>query len=85
MDNSASLKERVLYFIGQQPRYNSETIEEIAVTNNDHANWCILYGESIDVGIVGMGETGDDAFDDFIKKWYLFKGFETDKENKSCI
>lgn len=75
MNSNKSLKERVLYFVSQQPGYRSHEGENITVTNKNNG-YSILFGNSVEVGIVGAGATEDEAFDDFIKKWNSFKGFE---------
>ncbi|HUS01309.1 MAG TPA: hypothetical protein VMY77_06260 [Chitinophagaceae bacterium] len=75
MTNNRPLKERVLYFISQQPGYRSHEEEHLSVKDSN-GSWSILYGDSIQVGIMGTGASQDEAFDDFIKKWNAFKGFE---------
>lgn len=75
------LKERVLAFIEIQQGYDADNVEEIKVTC-EQDTWSILYGVSIEAGIAGIGDSPDDAFDDFIIKWKFFNGFEWIKKAK---
>ena len=75
------LKERVLAFIEGQPGYDTDEVEEIKVTCEKNT-WSILYGATPETGIAGIGDSPDDAFDDFLVKWKFFKGFEWIKKTK---
>ena len=75
------LKERVLAFIEAQPGYDADEVEEIKVSQEKNM-WSILYGKTIETGIAGIGDSPDDAFDDFVVKWRFFKGFEWIKKTK---
>lgn len=35
----------------------------------DGDSWCVLYGEDIQSGVAGFGDTPDDAMHDFDKAW----------------
>ncbi len=76
------LKERVLGFIQKQPGYDANNVEEITINMQRPSTWSILYGESVQTGITGIGDSPDHAFDDFIIKWKSFKGFEWIKKTK---
>lgn len=75
------LKERVLAFIEVQPGYDPDKVEEIKISNEKNL-WSILYGETPETGITGIGDSPDDAMDDFHVKWRFFKGFEWIKKTK---
>lgn len=75
------LKERVLAFIEAQPGYDADEVEEIKVACVKDT-WSILYGETLETGIAGIGDSPEDAFDDFLVKWKFFKGFEWIKKTK---
>ena len=70
-----ALKERVLGFIQTEPGYDSNDVEEVNISH-EMGSWSILYGESIQTGIVGLGVSPESSFEDFIRKWRSFKGFE---------
>ena len=36
----------------------------------DGSKWCVLYGDDMQIGIVGFGETPQKAVMDWNKKWY---------------
>ena len=76
------LKERVLAFIESQPGYDADNVAEITIGNKQKGMWSILYGENIETGIAGLGDSPEDAFDDFVVKWNFFKGFEWIKKSK---
>jgi hypothetical protein len=76
------LKERVLKFIEAQPGYDADQVEEITVKYNHMDTWSIVYGESMALGIAGIGDSPEDAFDDFVIKWRFFKGFEWIRKTK---
>ncbi len=77
-----ALKEDVLRFIESEPGYNPDEVEEITVTSQSGETWSILYGESIQMGIMGLGETPGKAFEDFIKQWRSYNGFEWIKKSR---
>jgi hypothetical protein len=76
------LKERVLKFIEEQPGYDADNVEEVKVSSNYMGTWSIVYGESLALGIAGIGDSPEDAFDDFVVKWRFFKGFEWLRKTK---
>ena len=78
------LKERVLAFIEGQDGYNADDVEEITIKCKTEI-WSILYGETVEVGIVGVGDSPEDAYYDFVVKWKFFKGFEWIKKTKAVI
>ena len=77
-----ALKEEVLHFIEAEPGYNTNEVEEITVTKHPEDTWSILYGSSIQTGITGLGDSPEKAFNDFIKKWRSYNGFEWIKKTK---
>ena len=36
--------------------------------------WFVLYGENIQDGVAGFGDTPDEAFADFDKQWFTHRG-----------
>ena len=76
------LKERVLAFIEDQQGYDADEVEEITVRFKNNT-WNILYGESLEIGIVAIGDSPEDTLDDFVIKWRFFKGFEWIKKGKA--
>ena len=37
----------------------------------DGNQWCALYGESLQDGVAGFGDSPDEAYRDFDKNWYM--------------
>ena len=70
------LKAKVFDFIQKQEGYNQQKHERLKVFCEDKDTWAIVYGENMQEGIAGYGETSEDAFSDFVENWKKFKGFE---------
>lgn len=59
---------------------NSQTAQERALFNlfallkpelmRDGNQWCVLYGENLQEGIAGFGDSPTDAITDFNEQWY---------------
>lgn len=42
----------------------------------DGNKWCALYGESLEEGIAGFGDTPAEAMAEFDKAWLTYKGIK---------
>ena len=77
------LQKRVEDFIKQQSGYNQHEHENLKVYCENQETWAVTYGEDIHSGISGFGETIDSDYQDFVRSWQHYKGFEwLNKEKK---
>lgn len=76
------LKNRVKEFLEGQPNYSQKPIEKLEVTQEDEHNVSVLYGDNLWVGIAGLGNNTEQAYDDFVASWKRLKGFEWFEKNR---
>jgi len=76
------LKQRVLEFVKTQKGYNEKDHEKLRAFCEDKNTYGVVYGEDIQTGIAGFGDTPELAFDDFVRSWNQFNGFEWIIQNK---
>ena len=83
IETSKQLNDRVLEFIRQQPGYNENTVDQLTIIKEP--SWIIIYGDSIQAGITGTGDTPEGAYKDFLVKWASFDGFKWLNTMKSLV
>lgn len=59
-------KERMSMLIYQQ----RPSVRMKPILTKDGNQWCALYGENLQVGIAGFGDTPELALEEFDKNWY---------------
>lgn len=58
-----------MYIIGQREDFNLFSILKPKIFK-DGNQWCVLYGDNIQEGIAGFGETPHEAILNWNKEWY---------------
>jgi len=48
----------------------------------DGNQWCALYGEDLQDGIAGFGDTAEEAMSNFDNNWHNFKASKKEERNK---
>ncbi len=84
-NDKEKLKQRVLDFVKMQKGYNAKNYEELEAFCEDEDTYGVVYGEDLQAGIAGFGDTAELAYDDFVRSWNQFNGFEWIKDYKYTI
>ena len=84
-EQKEKLIKRVMEFVKEQEGYDPATHEKLKAFCENKNTWAVTYGDDIVKGIAGFGETPEKAFEDFVRSWNYFKGFEWIKYNKSGL
>jgi hypothetical protein len=84
-DEKEKLKQRVLEFVKTQKGYNEKNYEKLQAFCENKKTYCVIYGEGLQTGIAGYGDTTELAFDDFVRSWNQFNGFEWINKNKKML
>lgn len=77
------LENIVLDFVTTQPGYNDQQHYDISILHAEA--WIIIYGDSVQTGIAGGGNSFEAAYNDFIIKWHSFNGFTWLNKMKTLI
>lgn len=64
------VRKRVKEFLKQQPQYSSKV--NLEVTCDEGHNYFILYGRNAFIGIVGLGQSEQTVYDNFVENWYNY-------------
>jgi hypothetical protein len=66
-----ALKAKVFDFLKDQPRFSNASL---TVSYSTSDNWYIQYGDNLQSGIAGFGETPEASYEDFLHNWAYYKG-----------
>ena len=83
-DEKSIVEAQVKGFISSECGYDPCKDGKLTITHSE-GSWSILYGKSVEAGILGTGGTSDAAYQDFLDKWKAFKGFEWIDKVKNFI
>ena len=81
-DKKDQLRNLVLKFIKTELGYNLETLEKIHVFCENSEVYTVIYGQDAMAGIMGLGQSVEEAFNDFVRSWSDLNGFEWINNNK---
>ena len=81
-DKKEALKRRVLEFVKAQAGYDEKKHEKLDAFCEDKDTYMVIYGENLWSGIAGTGITPDLAYNDFIRSWERYKGFDWIEKNR---
>ena len=81
-DQIEKLRNKVLSFLKDQPGYEKFSGEKVHAFQEDLRDIGVVFGSNMQAGIAGFGSNEDQAYEDFVRSWYEFKGFEWIEANK---
>ena len=84
-DDKEKLKQRVIEFVKMQKGYNENDHEKLEAFCEDKDTYGVIYGEDLQAGIAGFGDTAELAFEDFVRSWNRFNGFEWINKHKKIL